>query len=54
MFDKEIEIIKIVDLKKCIIKTLTESSKKGENGCIAIIGGSFEYTALLIIVQFRL
>ena len=44
MSDKEIEIIRIVDLKNDIIKPLTESSKKGENGCIGTIGGSLEYT----------
>ena len=40
----DFKIIKIVDIKNEIIKPLTESSKKGENGCIATIGGSLEYT----------
>ena len=39
-----IKILKVVDIKNEIIKPLTESSKKGENGCIATIGGSLEYT----------
>ena len=44
MSDKLIEIINIVNIKNEIIKPLTENSKKGENGCIATIGGSLEYT----------
>ena len=32
------------DIKNEIITPLTENSKKGENGCIATIGGSLEYT----------
>ena len=44
MSDKLIEIINIVNIKNEIIKPLTETSKKGENGCIATIGGSLEYT----------
>ena len=44
MSDKDIQILKIEDIKNEIIKPLTESSKKGENGCIATIGGSLEYT----------
>ena len=44
MSKEEIEILKIVEIKNSIIKPLTESSKKGENGCVATIGGSLEYT----------
>ena len=44
MSDKDIQILKIEDIKNEIIKPLTENSKKGENGCIATIGGSLEYT----------
>ena len=44
MSNDDINKLKIVDIKNVIIKPLTESSKKGENGCIATIGGSLEYT----------
>lgn len=44
MSDNDIQSIKIIDIKNEIIKPLTENSKKGENGCIATIGGSLEYT----------
>ena len=44
MLDKEFQILNIIDIKNEIIKPLTENSKKGENGCIATIGGSLEYT----------
>ena len=37
-------IIKIEDLKNELIRPLTDQSKKGDNGCIATIGGSLEYT----------
>ena len=44
MSEKDFEAIKITDIKNEIIKPLTENSKKGENGCIATIGGSLEYS----------
>ena len=44
MLDKEFQILNIIDIKNEIIKPLTENSKKGENGCVATIGGSLEYT----------
>ena len=36
--------IKIEEIKNEIIKPLSINSKKGENGCVATIGGSLEYT----------
>ena len=41
---QNIEPIKINSLKNEIIKPLSVNSKKGENGCVATIGGSLEYT----------
>ena len=36
--------LKIRDIRNEIIKPLSVDSKKGENGCVATIGGSLEYT----------
>ena len=44
MSHKNIEQIKISSIKNEIIKPLSVNSKKGENGCVATIGGSLEYT----------
>ena len=44
MSEKNIEPIKITSIKNEIIKKLSVDSKKGENGCVATIGGSLEYT----------
>ena len=44
MSEKYIEPIKITSIKNEIIKKLSVDSKKGENGCVATIGGSLEYT----------
>ena len=41
---QNIEPIKINSIKNEIIKPLSVNSKKGENGCVATIGGSLEYT----------
>ena len=44
MSEENIEEIKIVEIKNEIIKPLSVDSKKGDNGCVATIGGSLEYT----------
>ena len=44
MLDSNILVLNLKTIKDEIIKPLTENSKKGENGCIATIGGSLEYT----------
>ena len=44
MSDEKLEKINIIEIKNAIIKPLSINSKKGENGCVATIGGSLEYT----------
>ena len=44
MSEENIEPIEITTIKNEIIKKLSVNSKKGENGCVATIGGSLEYT----------
>ena len=44
MSEENIEPIEITSIKNEIIKKLSVNSKKGENGCVATIGGSLEYT----------
>ena len=44
MSEENIEPIEITSIKNEIIKKLSVNSKKGENGCVAAIGGSLEYT----------
>ena len=44
MSSQNIEWIKIREIKNLIIKPLSINSKKGDNGCVATIGGSLEYT----------
>ena len=44
MLYKNIVPLKLIEIRKEIIKPLSINSKKGENGCVATIGGSLEYT----------
>ena len=44
MLYQKIIPLKIRDIRNEIIKPLSVDSKKGENGCVATIGGSLEYT----------
>ena len=44
MLYQNIVPLKIRDIRNEIIKPLSVDSKKGENGCVATIGGSLEYT----------
>ena len=44
MLYQNIVPLKLRDIRNEIIKPLSVDSKKGENGCVATIGGSLEYT----------